>query len=73
MRRHSLSGLVKRRKGKTTVRVPGVRPASDLVRRDFRPKAANQLWAADVTHIPTWEGWLYLAVVIDCFSRRVVG
>ena len=73
MRRHGLSGLVKRRRGKTTVRFPGVRPASDLVRRDFQPNAANQLWVADVTHVPTWEGWLYLAVVLDCFSRRVVG
>ena len=43
MRRHGLSGLVKRRRGKTTIRVPGVRPAPDLVRRDFRPAAPNAL------------------------------
>src|SRR5215218_7359329 len=73
MRRHSLSGLVKRRKGKTTVRVPGVRPAPDLVGRDFQPSEPNRLWVADLTEVQTWEGKLYLAVVLDCFSRRVVG
>ena len=73
MRRHSLSGLAKRRKGKTTIRVPGVRPAPDLVGRDFRPAEPNRLWVADLTEVATWEGKLYLAVVLDCFSRRVVG
>jgi putative transposase len=73
MRRHGLSGLVKRRKGRTTVRVPGVRPAPDLVGRDFKPTEPNRLWVADLTEVPTWEGKLYLAVVLDCFSRRVVG
>jgi putative transposase len=73
MRRHSLSGLVKRRKGKTTVRVPGVRPAPDLVGRGFQPAEPNRLWVADLTEVQTWEGKLYLAVVIDSFSRRVVG
>jgi putative transposase len=73
MRRHGLSGLVKRRKGRTTVRLPGVRPAPDLVGRDFKPTEPNRLWVADLTEVPTWEGKLYLAIVIDCFSRRVVG
>jgi putative transposase len=74
MRRHSLSGLPRRRrKGKTTVRVPGVRPAPDLVRRDFKPTEPNRLWVADLTEVATWEGQLYLAVVLDCFGRRVVG
>ena len=73
MRRHGLSGLVKRGKGKTTVRVPGVKVANDLVRRDFRPASPNRLWVADLTEVSTWEGKLYLAVVLDCFSRRVVG
>jgi putative transposase len=74
MRRHSLSGLPKRRgKGKTTIRVPGVRPAPDLVGRDFMPVKPNRLWVADLTEVQTWEGKLYLAVVLDCFSRRVVG
>jgi putative transposase len=73
MRGHSLSGLVQRRKGKTTVRVPGVRRAPDLVGRDFQPAEPNRLWVADLTEVATWEGKLYLAVVLDCFSRRVVG
>lgn len=73
MRRHGLSGLIKRRKSKTTIRVPGVRPAPDLVGRDFKPDAPNRLWVADLTEISTWEDKLYLAVVLDCFSRRVVG
>ena len=43
------------------------------MRRDFAPNALNQLWVADLTEISTWEGKLYLAVVIDCYSRRCVG
>jgi len=50
-----------------------VGPAPDLVARDFNPTEPNRLWAADLTEIPTWEGVLNLAVVIDCYSRRVVG
>jgi hypothetical protein len=73
MRRAGLSGLLTRRRGKTTIRVPGVRPAPDLVHRDFRPAAPNALWAADLTEIATWEGKLYLAAVIDCLLRALVG
>jgi putative transposase len=73
MRSRGLSGLVRRRRGRTTIRVPGVKVANDLVRRDFNPVSPNQLWVADITHVPTWEGWLYLAVVVDCYSRRCVG
>jgi putative transposase len=73
MRQAGLNGLLVRRRGKTTIRVPGVRPAPDLVARDFNPIEPNRLWAADLTEIPTWEGNLYLAVVIDCYSRRCVG
>jgi putative transposase len=73
MRTAGLSGYVKRRKGKTTIRVPGVRVADDLVGRDFDPVAPNRLWASDIKYVATWEGTLYLASVIDCFSRRVVG
>jgi putative transposase len=73
MRAGGLSGLVRRKKGRTTVRVPGVRVAADLVERNFTPSAPNRLWVADITYVRTWEGWLYVAVVIDCFSRRVVG
>ncbi len=73
MRNAGLSGYVKRRKGTTTIRVPGVRVADDLVGRDFNPQAPNRLWASDIKYVSTWEGTLYLASIIDCYSRRVVG
>ncbi len=73
MRKAGLSGYVKRRQGKTTIRVAGVSPAEDLVDRNFVAAAPNQLWMSDIKEIPTWEGELYLASVIDCFSRKVVG
>lgn len=47
--------------------------APDLVLRNFWPEAPDRVWAADITYVRTWEGWLYLAVIIDLFSRRVVG
>jgi transposase InsO family protein len=47
--------------------------AANLVRRRFRPSRPNQIWAADVTYLPTTSGWAYLAVILDLFSRRVVG
>jgi putative transposase len=73
MRAAGISGLVRRKRGRTTIRVPGVRVADDLVERQFRPGAPNVLWIADVTYLRTWEGWLYLAAVQDAYSRRIVG
>jgi putative transposase len=73
MRAARLSGLVARRRGRTTIRVPGVRVADDLVERRFRPAAPDVLWVADITYLRTWEGWLYLAAVQDAYSRRIVG
>ena len=73
MRAHRLTGAVPRKRAKTTIRVAGVRAADDLVLRNFKPSAGNQLWVADIKYIPTAAGWLYLAAVVDCFSRRVVG
>jgi putative transposase len=73
MRQAGISGLVKVKKGRTTIRVPGVRVADDLVERKFRPDAPNILWVADITYLRTWEGWLYLAAVQDAYSRRIVG
>jgi putative transposase len=73
MRQAGLSGLRVRRRGKTTIRMPGVVAAPDLVARDFNSTEPDRLWAADLTEIQTWLGVLYLAVVIDCYSRRVVG
>jgi putative transposase len=68
-----ISGLVVRKRGRTTVRVQGVRVADDLVERQFRPNAPDVLWLADFSYLRTWEGWLYLAAVQDAFSRRIVG
>ncbi|MFN8161386.1 MAG: IS3 family transposase [Solirubrobacterales bacterium] len=68
-----ISGLIKRRRKGTTIRVPGVRIADDLVRRDFQPPQPNLLWLADITYLRSWEGWLYLGAVQDAFSRSIVG
>ena len=73
MREAGISGLSERKRKRTTVRVPGVRAADDLVKRRFRPEAPNVLYVADITYLRTWEGWLYLAAVQDAFSRRIVG
>jgi putative transposase len=73
MRQGAISGLVAKKRGRTTIRVPGVRVADDLVARNFTPAAPNVLWVADITYLRTWEGWLYLAAIQDAYSRRVVG
>ena len=73
MREAGISGLIEKKRGHTTIRVPGVRVADDLVRRNFRPAAPNVLWVADITYLSTWQGWLYLAAVQDAFSRAIVG
>lgn len=74
MRHAGLRG-VSRRRGwcVTTERHPRQRPAPDLVERKFVATDINQLWVADMTYVPTWEGFVYLAVVTDVFSRKVVG
>jgi len=73
MRAAHLEGVSRRRKYRTTVRDANARPAPDLVDRQFKADGPNKLWVADITYIPTWAGFLYLAVVIDAWSRRVVG
>jgi putative transposase len=73
MREAQISGLVEKKRGRTTIRVPGVCVADDLVERDFTPAGPNQLWVADITYLRSWEGWLYLATVQDTYSRRIVG
>ena len=73
MRTAGVSGLVRTKRGRTTIRVPGVRVADDLVERQFRPAEPNVLWLADITYLRTWEGWVYLAAVQDAYSRRIVG
>jgi putative transposase len=75
MRCAGLRGRAPRRWKKTTVPDPAAAARADLIRRDFTVNAAavNTRWCGDITYIPTWEGWLYLATVIDIASRRVVG
>ena len=68
-----IQGASKRRWVTTTKRDKDARPAPDLVKRQFKADAPNKLWVADITYIPTWSGFLYLAVVLDVFSRRIVG
>jgi putative transposase len=68
-----LQGASRRKKWRTTKRAKDARPAPDLVDRDFAVDRPDQLWVADITYVPTWSGFLYLAVVVDAFSRRVVG
>jgi len=64
---------VSRRRFVTTTAKDGGRQAPDLVERDFAAEAPDRLWVADITYIPTWAGFLYLAVVLDAYSRRIVG
>ncbi len=73
MRQAGIEGCHRRRRVITTRREPSALPALDLVTRSFTASAADRLWVADITYIPTWAGFLYLAVVLDAFSRRVVG
>jgi putative transposase len=65
---------VSRRKGvRTTVRCPESRPAPDLVERDFAASGPDRLWVADITYVASWAGFLYLSVVLDAWSREVIG
>jgi putative transposase len=73
MREARIAGVSRRRWITTTTRADAVRPAPDLVERQFRADEPNRLWVADATYIPTWAGFLYLAIVLDVFSRKVVG
>ena len=74
MRAAGLVGASRRRGGSTTTRRnKEARPAPDLVDRDFSATRPNQLWVADITFVPTMAGFLYLAVVLDAWSRKIVG
>lgn len=74
MRIAGIAGVSRRRSAPATTRqAPDHRPASDLVRRNFVAEGPNELWVADITFIPTLVGFLYLAVVLDAWSRRIVG
>ena len=74
MRLSHIRGVSRRRSYVvTTTRDKRQRPAPDLVKRQFVATDVNQLWVADMTYVPTWAGFLYLAVVTDVYSRKVVG
>ena len=73
MRFHGIKGK-KRRHSKRTTSCPGtIAAAPNVLNRKFNVQRPNSAWVSDITYFPTAEGWLYLAVVIDCYSRRIVG
>ena len=73
MRAAGLRGCMRGKKRRTTRRDPRAAPAPDLLRRDFVAGQPNRVWLADITYIPTWEDFLYLAFILDTYSRRIVG
>jgi len=73
MRAAGLQGASRRKWVTTTRRDRDARPAPDLVKREFEADGPDKLWVADITYVPTWSGFLFLAVVLDAWSRRVVG
>ncbi len=73
MRVEGLKGVSRRRGTRTTIRSERARPAPDLVDRDFSAEGPDRLWVADISYLPTWSGFLFLAVVLDAWSRRIVG
>jgi transposase InsO family protein len=73
MAREGLAGRCGRRRVRTTAADPAAVPAADLVQRRFAQTSLDALWVGDVTYIPTDEGWLYLATVLDACSRRLLG
>lgn len=73
MRAADLRGVSRRKSPRTTLRRSEAQPAPDLVQCNFTASRPNELWVADITYIPTWAGFLYLAVVLDAWSRQIVG
>ena len=73
MKASGLAGVSRRKSTTTTRRDRSARPAPDLVDRQFAADKPDALWVADITYIPTWVGFLYLAVVLDVWSRKIVG
>lgn len=73
MREEGLTGRAKPRRKRTTDSNHNLPVAENLLDRNFEPGRRDEVWASDITYLKTWEGFLYLAVVIDLFSRRVIG
>ena len=73
MRRMGLQGVQRGKTVRTTIPDTSVPCPLDKVNRQFKAEHPNQLWVSDFTHVSTWQGWLYVAFVIDVFARRIVG
>ncbi len=74
MRQHGLEGKLRGRRKRTTIPdEAAIEKARDLLQRDFAATRPNEKWVADITYIRTWNGFLYLAFILDCYSRMIVG
>jgi transposase InsO family protein len=73
MRRQGLRGVIRGKVVRTTSSDPKALCPLDRVNRQFKAERPNQLWVADYTYVSTWQGWLYVAFVVDVFARRIVG
>jgi len=73
MRRRGLRGVKRGKLARTTVSDNKAPCPLDKVNRQFRAERPNQLWVSDFTYVSTWQGWLYVAFVVDVFARRIVG
>ena len=73
MRRHGLRGVVRGKVVRTTISDANAPCPLDRVHREFKAQRPNQLWVSDFTYVSTWQGWQYVAFVIDVFARRIVG
>ena len=73
LRRAGIQGVSRRRRFRTTQKDPAARPHEDLVNRNFTAEGPDELWVSDITYVPTWAGFLFLAVVMDAWSRKIVG
>src|SRR3546814_16131144 len=73
MRQMGIQGARRGKKVRTTISDPTAPCPLDRVNRQFRADRPNQLWVSDFTYVSTWQGWLYVAFVIDVFARRHVG
>ncbi|MFS8978904.1 IS3 family transposase [Cupriavidus necator] len=73
MKQQSLRGVIRGKRVRTTIPDTTAARPLDLVNRQFRAERPNQLWVSDFTYVSTWQGWLYVAFVIDVFARRIVG
>jgi len=73
MRKLGIAGAVRGKKVRTTISDSNAPCPQDRVNRQFRADRPNQLWVADFTYVSTWQGWLYVAFVVDVYARRIVG